>query len=77
MNEDSKKIRILAVDDHSILRQEIAGLIAAESEMTMVARAVTGRVAIQQFRAWDALALSVDGQFQTRLGGVDAFRITL
>jgi DNA-binding NarL/FixJ family response regulator len=51
MNEDSKKIRILAVDDHPILRQGIAGLIADESDMTLVAEATNGREAIQQFRA--------------------------
>jgi DNA-binding NarL/FixJ family response regulator len=51
MNEDSKRIRILAVDDHPILRQGIAGLIADESDMTLVAEATNGREAIQQFRA--------------------------
>ena len=51
MNEDSKKIRILAVDDHPILRQGIAGLIADESDMTLVAEAANGREVIQQFRA--------------------------
>jgi DNA-binding NarL/FixJ family response regulator len=50
MNEDSKRIRILAVDDHPILRQGIAGLIADESDMTLVAEAANGREAIQQFR---------------------------
>src|SRR4029453_432161 len=50
MNEDAKKIRILAVDDHPILRQGIAGLIADESDMTLVAEATNGREAIQQFR---------------------------
>ena len=49
MNEDSKRIRILAVDDHPILRQGIAGLIADESDMTLVAEAANGREAIQQF----------------------------
>jgi DNA-binding NarL/FixJ family response regulator len=51
MNEDSKRIRILAVDDHPILRQGIAGLIDDESDMTLVAEAANGREAIQQFRA--------------------------
>jgi YesN/AraC family two-component response regulator len=50
MNEDSKRIRILAVDDHPILRQGIVGLIADESDMTLVAEAANGREAIQQFR---------------------------
>ena len=68
---------ILAVDDHPILRQGIAGLIADESDMTLVAEAANGREAIQKFRARAALALGVDRQFQTSLGGVDAFRLTL
>lgn len=50
MNEDPKIIRILAVDDHPILRQGIVGLIADESDMTLVAEATNGREAIQQFR---------------------------
>ena len=50
MSDDSKQIRILAVDDHPLLRQGIAGLIADESDMTLVAEAANGREAIQQFR---------------------------
>jgi DNA-binding NarL/FixJ family response regulator len=50
MSEDSKKIRILIVDDHPLLRQGIASLIADESDMTLVAEAANGREAIQQFR---------------------------
>jgi len=50
MSEDSKKIRILIVDDHPLLRQGIASLIADESDMTAVAEAANGREAIQQFR---------------------------
>lgn len=51
MTDDSKKIRILTVDDHPILRQGIAALIADESDMAVVAEAADGREAIQQFRA--------------------------
>jgi DNA-binding NarL/FixJ family response regulator len=50
MSEDSKKIRILIVDDHPLLRQGIASLIADESDMELVAEAANGREAIQQFR---------------------------
>jgi len=50
MSEDSKKIRILIVDDHPLLRQGIASLIADESDMQLVAEAANGREAIQQFR---------------------------
>jgi two-component system, NarL family, response regulator len=43
MNRDSKQIRILAVDDHPILRQGIAGLIADEADMTLVAEATAAK----------------------------------
>lgn len=71
MNEDSKKIRILAVDDHPILRQGIAGLIADESDMTLVAEAANGREAIQQFRAHRPDVTLMDLQMP-EMNGLDA-----
>ena len=43
-------IRILTVDDHPLLRQGIASLLAGEPDMSVVAEATTGREAIEQFR---------------------------
>jgi DNA-binding NarL/FixJ family response regulator len=71
MNEDVKKIRILAVDDHPILRQGIAGLIADESDMTLVAEAANGRDAIQQFRAHRPDVTLMDLQMP-EMNGLDA-----
>ena len=71
MNEDAKKIRILAVDDHPILRQGIAGLIADESDMTLVAEAANGREAIQQFRAHRPDVTLMDMQMP-EMNGLDA-----
>ena len=51
MSENTKQIRIMTVDDHPVLRQGIAALIADQSDMTLVAEATNGREAIQQFRA--------------------------
>jgi DNA-binding NarL/FixJ family response regulator len=51
MSIEPHVIRILAVDDHPLLRDGIAGLIAAESDMQLVAACSGGREAIQQFRA--------------------------
>jgi DNA-binding NarL/FixJ family response regulator len=48
---DAGAIRILAVDDHALLREGIAGLVAGQSDMTLVAEASNGREAIHQFRA--------------------------
>jgi len=71
MNEDSKRIRILAVDDHPILRQGITGLIADESDMTLVAEAANGREAIQQFRAHRPDVTLMDLQMP-EMSGLDA-----
>jgi DNA-binding NarL/FixJ family response regulator len=43
-------IRVLVVDDHPLLREGIAALISAESDITLAATCSSGREAIQQFR---------------------------
>jgi DNA-binding NarL/FixJ family response regulator len=48
---DRAPIRILTVDDHELLREGVAALLASEPDMVVVGGAGTGREAIQQFRA--------------------------
>jgi DNA-binding NarL/FixJ family response regulator len=43
-------IRILTVDDHPLLREGIAALVNAESDMKLVAEACNGHEAIEKFR---------------------------
>src|ERR1700733_8712815 len=50
MSAEPGPIRILAVDDHALIREGIAGLVAGQSDMSLVAQASNGREAIQQFR---------------------------
>jgi len=50
MSTGAAAIRILAVDDHPIVREGIAGLIAIQSDMVLAGEACDGREAIQQFR---------------------------
>lgn len=51
MNANPNLIRILSVDDHSLLRKGIAALVNAESDMKLIAEASNGQEAIEAFRA--------------------------
>jgi DNA-binding NarL/FixJ family response regulator len=70
-DDDPKQIRILTVDDHPLLRQGIAALIADETDMTIVAEATNGREAIQQFRAHHPDVTLMDLQMP-EMNGLDA-----
>jgi DNA-binding NarL/FixJ family response regulator len=50
MSTDPSLIRILAVDDHPLLREGIAALLASQPDMKLVGEASTGREALEQFR---------------------------
>src|SRR6204780_802705 len=50
MNTGPNLIRILAVDDHPMLREGIASLVASQSDMELDSEASTGREALEQFR---------------------------
>jgi DNA-binding NarL/FixJ family response regulator len=43
-------IKVLSVDDHALLREGIAALVNAESDMKLVAEATNGQEAIEKFR---------------------------
>ena len=51
MSDPSAQIRILAVDDHALVRRGIAVLLGTQADMTLVGEAPNGREGIQQFRA--------------------------
>lgn len=70
MNGDPE-IRILSVDDHPLIRQGIAGLVSAQSDMRVVAEAANGREAIQRFREHHPDVTLMDLQMP-EMGGVDA-----
>ena len=66
-----RPIRLLAVDDHPIVRRGIALLLSTESDLELVAEAANGREAIQQFRVHRPDVTLMDLQMP-EMSGVDA-----
>ncbi|HTN50175.1 MAG TPA: response regulator transcription factor [Burkholderiaceae bacterium] len=71
MSDSRQPIRIVCVDDHPLVRQGIAGLVAAQPDMALVAEASNGREAIQQYRAYRPDITLMDLQMP-EMGGLDA-----
>ena len=71
MSSDTPVVRILAVDDHPLLREGIAALIRNEPDMDLVAEAANGREAIEQFRKVQPDVTLMDVQMPD-MSGIDA-----
>jgi DNA-binding NarL/FixJ family response regulator len=71
MSTGNVQIRVLAVDDHPIVREGIAALIAIQSDMVLVGQACDGREAIQQFRTLRPDVTLMDLQMP-EMNGLDA-----
>jgi DNA-binding NarL/FixJ family response regulator len=65
------QIRILAVDDHPLLRGGVAALIADQSDMTLAGEASNGRDAIEEFRRLKPDVTLMDVQLPG-MDGIDA-----
>lgn len=65
------KIRILVVDDHPVLRDGVAALLANQTDMTMVGEANNGREAIERWRELRPDVTLMDLQMPG-MNGVDA-----
>jgi len=64
-------IGVLSVDDHPLLRQGIAALVNAESDMKLVAEAANGQEAIEKFRLHRPDVTLMDLQMPA-LNGIEA-----
>ena len=71
MSTNPNLIRILTVDDHPLLREGIAALVKAESDMEIVAEASDGEEAIKQFRRHRPDVTLMDIQMPN-LNGIEA-----
>jgi len=71
MSASSKSIRILAVDDHPLLRSGIAALLATQADMSVIAQASNGKEAVAEFRALRPDITLMDLQMP-EMNGLDA-----
>jgi DNA-binding NarL/FixJ family response regulator len=68
---DTKRIRILAADDHPLLREGVAALVSLDPGMELVAQAATGRQAIEKFKEHRPDITLMDVQMPD-INGIDA-----
>jgi DNA-binding NarL/FixJ family response regulator len=65
------QIRVLSVDDHALIREGIAALIANQKDIRLVGEASNGREAIEQFRSHRPDITLMDLQMP-EMNGIDA-----
>ena len=68
---ESKRIRVLTVDDHPLLREGIAAVLERQPDMQLAGEATNGREAVQRFRELRPDVTLMDLQMP-EMGGVDA-----
>ena len=71
MPASDKRIRILTVDDHPLLREGIAALVEGQPDMELVGEAANGFEAIERYRECQPDITLMDLQMP-QMGGIDA-----
>lgn len=67
----ARPIRVLAVDDHPVLREGIAAILEAQADITLVGTAENGIQAIEQYHALRPDIVLMDLQMP-QMGGIEA-----
>jgi DNA-binding NarL/FixJ family response regulator len=71
MGASPTAIRVMTVDDHALIREGVAALIANQKDMRLVGEASNGREAIEQFRSHRPDVTLMDLQMP-EMNGIDA-----
>lgn len=69
----SSPIRVMIVEDQTMIRQALAGMLALEPDIEMVAQAADGEEGLQKMRAYRPDVVLMDLQMP-RLGGIETTR---
>jgi DNA-binding NarL/FixJ family response regulator len=69
----SGTIRVLIVDDHPLLREGVAAVLASEKKISLVAEAANGQEAIERFRAFRPDVTLMDLQLPD-ISGIEAMK---
>jgi two-component system, NarL family, response regulator len=73
MTDKSPQVRVLIVDDHPLLRDGIAAIVAAQPDMTVAGEATNGAEAVERYRAVRPDVTLMDLQMP-QMHGTDAIR---
>ncbi|HJZ99090.1 MAG TPA: response regulator transcription factor [Candidatus Solibacter sp.] len=68
---EQDRIRVLSVDDHALLREGIASILALQADMMLVSQASGGREAIRRYREHRPDVTLMDYRMPD-LGGIEA-----
>ncbi|MFB9245832.1 response regulator transcription factor [Massilia antarctica] len=73
MNPETTPIRVLVCDDHPMMREGIAAVIASQSDMCLAGEAGDGREAVAQYRALQPDVALIDIQMPD-MNGIEAIQ---